>query len=122
MRLQHAGSDGIEIKASRYSQGWQGHNPENVWLMVFVFQTGRESPKVKKTQAFKFLDCCRGAAIKRRLVVFGKVGNQPKNHHSQRHETRRSKDDGELDLQVQGTKLRQNWSGRGARQPLKVAR
>jgi hypothetical protein len=29
--------EGIEIKASRYMRGWQGHNPENVWLMVFVF-------------------------------------------------------------------------------------
>lgn len=28
---------GIEVKASRNRQGWQGHNPENVWLMVFVF-------------------------------------------------------------------------------------
>jgi hypothetical protein len=52
---QHAGSDGIEIKASRYAQGWQGHNAEDVWLMVFVFQSGRESPKVKATPAFKFL-------------------------------------------------------------------
>lgn len=52
---QHAGSDGIEIKASRYLQGWQGHNAEDVWLMVFVFQSGRIGPKVKETQAFKFL-------------------------------------------------------------------
>jgi hypothetical protein len=52
---QHAGNDGIEIKASRYLQGWQGHNAEDVWLMVFVFQSGREGPKVKKTTAFKFL-------------------------------------------------------------------
>ena len=34
--VQHS-HDGIEIKASRYEKGWQGHNPENVWLMVFVF-------------------------------------------------------------------------------------
>ena len=52
---QHAGSDGIEIKASRYLQGWQGHNAEDVWLMVFVFQSGRAGPKVKEAQAFKFL-------------------------------------------------------------------
>jgi len=52
---QHAGSDGIEIKASRYLQGWQGHNAEDVWLMVFVFQSGREGPKVSQGQAFKFL-------------------------------------------------------------------
>jgi hypothetical protein len=52
---QHAGKDGIEIKASRYLQGWQGHNAEDVWLLVFVFQSGRMGPKVKETQAFKFL-------------------------------------------------------------------
>lgn len=38
---QHAGSDGIEVKASRYLRGWQGHNAEDVWLMVFVFDSGR---------------------------------------------------------------------------------
>jgi hypothetical protein len=32
---------GIEVKASRYSKGWQGHNAENVWLMVFVFDSNR---------------------------------------------------------------------------------
>lgn len=30
-------NEGIEIKASRYNSAWQGHNPEHVWLMVFVF-------------------------------------------------------------------------------------
>jgi hypothetical protein len=52
---QHAGKDGVEIKASRYLHGWQGHNAEDVWLMVFVFQSGREGPKIKTGQAFKFL-------------------------------------------------------------------
>ena len=31
------GSEGIEVKASRYQSGWQGHNAEETWLMVFVF-------------------------------------------------------------------------------------
>lgn len=31
------GDNGIEIKASRHLSGWQGHNAEDVWLMVFVF-------------------------------------------------------------------------------------
>ena len=33
---QH-GTEGIEIKASRHGSGWQGHNAEDIWLMVFVF-------------------------------------------------------------------------------------
>jgi hypothetical protein len=30
-------TEGIEIKGSRYPRGWQGHNAEDAWLMVFVF-------------------------------------------------------------------------------------
>lgn len=33
------GTEGIEVKASRYPKGWQGHNPEDTWLMVFVFSS-----------------------------------------------------------------------------------
>jgi len=34
--IQYA-HDGIEVKASRYVKSWQGHNPEEVFLIVFVF-------------------------------------------------------------------------------------
>jgi hypothetical protein len=33
---QHVNT-GIEVKASRYLSGWQGHNPEDIWLLVFSF-------------------------------------------------------------------------------------
>ncbi len=46
--VQHS-SDGIEIKASRHSGGWQGHNPESVWLMVFYFDSNTAGDKKKKT-------------------------------------------------------------------------
>ncbi|MCZ7683733.1 MAG: hypothetical protein M5U28_35185 [Sandaracinaceae bacterium] len=36
--IQHH-HDGIEVKASRYDRSWQGHNPEEVFLMVFVFDS-----------------------------------------------------------------------------------
>jgi hypothetical protein len=39
---QHA-PEGIELKASRYLKGWQGHNAEDVWLMVFAFTSNRPS-------------------------------------------------------------------------------
>ena len=35
------GDQGIEIKGSRKNSGWQGHNPEDTWLMVFVFDSNR---------------------------------------------------------------------------------
>jgi hypothetical protein len=38
--ILHA-SDGIEIKGSRYFKSWQGHNPEDVFLVVFVFSSNR---------------------------------------------------------------------------------
>jgi hypothetical protein len=51
---QHARKDGIEIKASRYLRGWQGHNPEDAWLMVFVFQGGRPTDKAKGIAPVRF--------------------------------------------------------------------
>lgn len=43
---------GVEIKASRYHRGWQGHNPENVWLLVFVFQCDSASEIAPKPLRF----------------------------------------------------------------------
>lgn len=40
--VQHS-SEGIEIKASRYEGGWQGHNPEDCWLMIFIFDCNRRA-------------------------------------------------------------------------------
>jgi hypothetical protein len=63
---QHVGLDGIEVKASRYGKGWQGHNPEDVWLMVFVFQGGRPADlrAAKERARFRFL-AVYGAQLER---------------------------------------------------------
>lgn len=55
-KLQH-GAEGIEVKSSRYLKSWQGHNAEDVWLMVFCFSGGRPTDKVKGVlpAPFKFL-------------------------------------------------------------------
>lgn len=49
--------EGIEIKASRYLKGWQGHNPESIWLMVFVFDSNRPSDSIQNIspKPFHFL-------------------------------------------------------------------
>jgi hypothetical protein len=49
--------EGIEIKASRYSSGWQGHNPEAVWLMIFIFDSNRpgDVPKGIAPKPFRFI-------------------------------------------------------------------
>jgi hypothetical protein len=54
--VQHT-REGIEIKASRYHRGWQGHNPEAVWIMVFIFDSNRPIDAVKNIppKPFHFL-------------------------------------------------------------------
>ncbi len=47
-RVQYS-DEGIEVKASRYLRGWQGHNPEDVWLMVLVFESNRANDRSIET-------------------------------------------------------------------------
>ena len=53
---QHA-SEGIEVKGSRYLRGWQGHNPEDTWLMVFMFDSNRpvDAAKGVAPKPFRFV-------------------------------------------------------------------
>jgi hypothetical protein len=53
---QH-GTEGIEIKASRHRSGWQGHNAEDAWLMVFVFNanTARDASRDIEPKQFEFV-------------------------------------------------------------------
>lgn len=53
--VQHSQS-GIEIKASRYVRGWQGHNPEAIWLMIFVFDSNRSTDSLESApKPFQYL-------------------------------------------------------------------
>lgn len=58
--------EGIEIKASRYHRGWQGHNAEETWLMVFVFDsnTAADAHKGIPEKPFRFLGVY-GAQLKK---------------------------------------------------------
>ena len=51
------GEYGIEIETSRHLSGWQGHNAEDVWLMVFVFDANTSKDKVSgiSDKPFRFL-------------------------------------------------------------------
>jgi len=44
--VQYA-TDGIEVKGSRHKSGWQGHNPEEVWLIVFYFDSNTSADEHK---------------------------------------------------------------------------
>lgn len=43
----HRGSEGIEVKASRWSNGWQGHNIEDGWIMICQYFIDRETHPVE---------------------------------------------------------------------------
>ena len=45
---------GIEVKASRKPSGWQGHNPEDTWLMVFMFKANRPVDEANDVPPFPF--------------------------------------------------------------------
>jgi hypothetical protein len=72
---QH-GHEGIEVKGSRYLKSWQGHNPEDTWLMVFVFESSRPTDKTKgiPPTPFKFR-MVLGAELKKSDWLFaGRIG------------------------------------------------
>lgn len=53
--IQYA-HEGIEIKGSRHNGGWQGHNPESIWLMVFQFDSNTANDPGKRIgpKSFRF--------------------------------------------------------------------
>lgn len=44
--VQHS-DIGIEVKGSRYRKGWQGHNAEDCFLIVFVYTASRPTDSAK---------------------------------------------------------------------------
>jgi hypothetical protein len=63
--VQH-GTVGIEIKGSRHTSGWQGHNAEACWLMVFVFDsnTSRDAMRNVPPRPFRFISVYGAQLIK----------------------------------------------------------
>ncbi|MCR2833458.1 hypothetical protein [Parerythrobacter lacustris] len=48
------GHEGIEIKGSRYLKGWQGHNAEESFLLVFCYEANRPADEQKGVAPFPF--------------------------------------------------------------------
>ncbi|MBN1887167.1 MAG: hypothetical protein JW850_04225 [Thermoflexales bacterium] len=53
------GDEGIEIKASIQQGGWQGHNPEDFWLMVFRYVVGEQDGGRPVALTFVEILCAR---------------------------------------------------------------
>jgi hypothetical protein len=53
------GEEGIEVKASIRRGGWQGHNPEESWLMVFRYIVGKQGDKQVVPLTFVEILCAK---------------------------------------------------------------
>lgn len=98
--------EGIEVKGSRYPRGWQGHNPEDCWLMVFVFEANRPSDPSKgiPPRAFRFLKVVGARLVQDDWLFSGRSGT------SRRTITASVRDSGYQ-------KMEANWIYRAAKLP-----
>lgn len=46
--------EGVEVKASRHQGGWQGHNVESGWIMIFQYQVDLETTPVEEREPTRF--------------------------------------------------------------------
>lgn len=53
------GDEGIEIKSSIQRGGWQGHNPEDCWLMVFRYAIGEQEEGTSTPLTFLEILCAK---------------------------------------------------------------
>lgn len=98
--VQHH-QDGIEVKGSRYLRGWQGHNAEDAWLMVFCFESGRptDGAKAIAPAPFRYLGVFGAqlvqAAHRRRAGPLGPaIDSRRVGRNAQRHTPGREMDGG----------------------------
>ncbi|HEX4000844.1 MAG TPA: hypothetical protein VHX65_20015 [Pirellulales bacterium] len=73
--IQH-GPEGIEIEGSRYPSGWQGHNAEESWLMVFVFDANgpRDAGRGVPPRPFRFVKVVGGKLLRSDWQFSGRSG------------------------------------------------
>jgi len=48
-------AEGIEVKASRHESGWQGHNVESGWIMIFQYQVDLETMPDERREPTRFV-------------------------------------------------------------------
>lgn len=74
--VQHA-QEGIEVKGSRYLRGWQGHNAEDAWLMVFCLSSA--GPQTRQRASRRCRSATSGCSVLslRRRTGRSRAGPQP---------------------------------------------
>jgi hypothetical protein len=49
------GDEGIEVKSSIQPGGWQGHNPEACWIMVFRYSVDTQTEPIEEREPIRFV-------------------------------------------------------------------
>lgn len=65
-------AEGIEVKTSQQKGGWQGHNPEECWVMVFRYAVGAQPDGTRLPVTFVEILCAR--LLKRDWSYSGRKG------------------------------------------------
>ena len=66
------GEEGIEVKSSIQQGGWQGHNPEKCWLMVFRYVVGKQHDG--EIEPLKFVEILCAKLTKKDWSFSGRKG------------------------------------------------
>lgn len=66
------GDEGIEVKASIQKGGWQGHNPEDSWLLIFRYMVGMQDDN--QTVPLTFLEILCAKLTKKDWSFSGRKG------------------------------------------------
>lgn len=66
------GKEGIEVKSSIQRGGWQGHNPEKCWLMVFRYVIGKQNKG--EIEPLKFVEILCAKLTKKDWSFSGRRG------------------------------------------------
>lgn len=56
----HHGDHGIETKCSKSSGGWQAHNNESAWFIVFRYERGDPDDEIREMDPIRFVQVLAG--------------------------------------------------------------
>jgi len=56
----HHGDEGIQTKCSKSNGGWQAHNNESAWFIVFRYVRGSPEDSVEKMETIRFVQVLAG--------------------------------------------------------------
>jgi len=69
------GEDGIEVKASKTKGGWQGHNPEKGWVVIFRYIVDTLTEPVEDRHPTEFVEVLAAELEEDDWSFSGRTGN-----------------------------------------------